>query len=148
MLYSYLSIVFCGVSIYRILKKEVSKYTINTIKYQNQVSLILAIEAIAPVITVVIPTGTDGVASYLNLYTPWLGPVRKTITCIAPLLNPIIKMCVISCYRNIVLKYMGRTTEDSLTSKVTTSVRNTIRVPASVNFLRRNFASNEGMTDK
>ena len=132
MLYSYLLILFCGISIYRTLKKEVSKYTIHTIKYQNQVSVILAIEAIFPVITVVVPTGTDWVASHFNLYTPWLGPVRKTITCIAPLLNPIIKICVVSCYRATILKFVGKNVEFSSQSKIFSIIkRKTIGVNSS-----------------
>ncbi|KAE9548814.1 hypothetical protein FO519_007967, partial [Halicephalobus sp. NKZ332] len=120
-LYSYMFIIFCGLSIRRALKKEVSKYTIQTIKCQTQVSVVLVIEAVVPVVTVVIPTIIDVLASYLSFYTPWLGPVRKTVICVAPLLNPILKISIVSCYRNTVLRYMGRKVENSSHSKSFTS---------------------------
>ncbi|KAE9547863.1 hypothetical protein FO519_008924 [Halicephalobus sp. NKZ332] len=123
MSYSYLSIIFCGISIYRTLQKEASKYTVQTIKYQTQVTVILTMEAVVPVITVLIPTATDWVAGQFNLYTPWLGPVRKTVTCIGPLLNPIMKICVVSCYRSTILRYIGKKIEKSSHSKIFTTIK-------------------------
>ncbi|KAE9547107.1 hypothetical protein FO519_009681, partial [Halicephalobus sp. NKZ332] len=108
MLYSYVTIIFCGVSIHKILRIEASKYSKQNVKCQTQVSVILTIEAVFPVITVLIPTAVDWVASHLLYYPSWLGPVRKTVTCVAPLLNPIIKICVVGCYRAIVLRLMKK----------------------------------------
>ena len=121
-IYSYALIIFCGISIHRAIRKEAVKYSIKKMRYQTQVSIILLIDAIIPVITVVTPTCIDWVASYFKFSTPWLGPVRKTITCLAPLLNPIIKISVVSCYRAAVFRFVWKTVEDSTNIKIFSAI--------------------------
>ena len=96
--------------------------------------MIMAVEAIVPVITVVIPTGIDLVAGYFSISVPWLGPVRKTIMCIAPLLNPIMKISIVSCYRAYVLRYIGISTTDPTRSKIFTAISKRSHATVSVHF--------------
>uniref|UniRef100_A0AC34RRI1 G-protein coupled receptors family 1 profile domain-containing protein n=1 Tax=Panagrolaimus sp. JU765 TaxID=591449 RepID=A0AC34RRI1_9BILA len=96
---SYLIIIICNRVIWWILKKAQNDGQFNA-KLQRQITIVLLVESFFPLVTVALPILFDLFTVQYGWSIPWLTPFRKTIVCFGPLINPIVKLTIISDFRN------------------------------------------------
>uniref|UniRef100_A0AC35FJM7 Uncharacterized protein n=1 Tax=Panagrolaimus sp. PS1159 TaxID=55785 RepID=A0AC35FJM7_9BILA len=64
----------------------------------------MTVEAILPIITVVFPILLDCTTILLKVNFTWAGKITFLLSSFAPLINPLVKLMVISCYRKRITK--------------------------------------------
>uniref|UniRef100_A0AC34F9B1 Uncharacterized protein n=1 Tax=Panagrolaimus sp. ES5 TaxID=591445 RepID=A0AC34F9B1_9BILA len=96
---SYMIVIFCGISLFRKIKATENLLHIDMKKYQRQITVVMTVEAILPIITVVFPILLDCTTILLKINFTWAGKITFLLSSFAPVINPLVKLMVISCYR-------------------------------------------------
>uniref|UniRef100_A0A914R0Q3 G-protein coupled receptors family 1 profile domain-containing protein n=1 Tax=Panagrolaimus davidi TaxID=227884 RepID=A0A914R0Q3_9BILA len=103
---SCLIVIICGIGIFHKILTE-TKQTSKAVKsYQQQITIVMTVEAIVPFITIAFPILLDITAIMFGIYIPWAGKIAFLIGCFSPVINPIVKLGVVSCYRKKILKLL------------------------------------------
>uniref|UniRef100_A0AC35EWD5 Uncharacterized protein n=1 Tax=Panagrolaimus sp. PS1159 TaxID=55785 RepID=A0AC35EWD5_9BILA len=82
----------------------------------------MTVEAIVPFITIAFPILLDITAIMFGIYIPWAGKIAFLIGCFSPVINPIVKLGVVSCYRKKMLKLLKFKSEVSSTVRILSNI--------------------------
>uniref|UniRef100_A0AC34R0M7 G protein-coupled receptor n=1 Tax=Panagrolaimus sp. JU765 TaxID=591449 RepID=A0AC34R0M7_9BILA len=106
---SYFIIVVCALAVY--VRVRIGVYQLQSFNatIHRQTTIVLCLEAIIPFFAVVLPSSIYFLSVVFNISVTWLDSVGTIFSFFDPLINALVKLIVIRCYRTTLLTWLRQT---------------------------------------